>query len=71
MRSRCGDLEASECQARVELARRYAANVDLRPHNVFPDAAPEQWLDCGQCRDCLRPSYGYRPRESVQYAMAL
>jgi hypothetical protein len=71
MRSRCGDLAASECEARVELARQYAANVDLRPHNVFPDATPEEWLDCGQCRDCLKPAYGYRPRESVQYAMAL
>jgi len=71
MRSRCGDLEASECDARVKRARQYAANVDLRPHNVFPDADPEEWLDCGQCRDCLKPAYDYRPRESVQYAMAL
>ncbi|MBW2722994.1 MAG: DUF3604 domain-containing protein [Deltaproteobacteria bacterium] len=71
MRSRCGDLSSEECERRVELAREYAAEADLRPHQVFPDAAPESWLDCGQCRDCVKPSFGYRPLESVQYAMAL
>jgi hypothetical protein len=71
MRDRCGDLSSMECERRVELARTYAAEADLRPHQVFPDAAPEAWLDCGQCRDCTKPSFDYRPRESVQYAMAL
>jgi hypothetical protein len=71
MRGRCGDLSSEECEHRVELAREYAAEADLRPHQVFPDAAPEAWLDCGQCRECAKPSFGYRPRESVQYAMAL
>jgi hypothetical protein len=71
MRSRCGDLAPEECERRVELARSYAAQAQTRPHVVFPDAKPEEWLDCGQCRDCFKPSYGYRPRESVQYAMAL
>jgi hypothetical protein len=55
----------------VEQARSAAAQVAVRPHQVFPDAAPEEWLDCGQCRHCTKPSFGYRPRESVQYAMAL
>ena len=41
MRSRCGDLSSHECERRVELARAYAAEADLRPHQVFPDAAPE------------------------------
>jgi len=71
MRSRCGELDTAECEARVQLARQLAAAAYLRPHNVFPDAAPEEWLDCGQCRDCFKPSFAYRPRESVQYAMAL
>ncbi len=71
MRGRCGDLPADECERRVALARRYAASVPVRPHQVFPDAAPEEWLDCGQCRDCAKPSFAYRPRESVQYTMAL
>jgi hypothetical protein len=71
MRSRCGELPEAECERRVELAREYAAQAYLRPHQVFPDAAPEEWLDCGQCRDCSKPSFAYRPTESVQYAMAL
>jgi len=71
MRGRCGDLSSEECERRVELARQYSANTDVRAHQVFPDARPEEWLDCGQCRDCVKPSFSYRPRESVQYAMAL
>lgn len=71
MRSRCGDLDEAECEDRVRRARQLAADAYLRPHNVFPDAAMEEWLDCDQCRGCFKPSFSYRPRESVQYAMAL
>ena len=71
MRTRCGDLSSEDCEDRVEKARQYAVDTDVRPNRVFPDAAPEEWLDCGQCRDCLKPSFGYRPRETAQYAMAL
>jgi hypothetical protein len=71
MRSRCGDLPEEECQRRVEEARRLAAGAWTRVQQIFPDAEFEEWLDCGQCRDCFKPSFGYRPRESVQYAMAL
>jgi hypothetical protein len=71
MRSRCGDLDEAACEARVRQARQLAADAYLRPHNVFPDAAMEEWLDCDQCRGCFKPSFSYRPRESVQYAMAL
>jgi hypothetical protein len=71
MRSRCGDLPAAECERRVEQAKQAVMAVGTRQHRVFPDAAPEEWLDCGQCRDCFKPSFGYRPRESVQYAMTL
>jgi len=71
MRSRCEGLSEAECEERVELARRYATEAWVRPNQVFPDAEPEEWLDCGQCRDCFKPSYGYRPRESVQYGLSL
>ncbi len=71
MRGRCGDLPEEECERRVQLTRDYAASTYTRPHNVLPDATPEEWLDCGQCRDCFKPSFGYRPKESVQYAMSL
>jgi hypothetical protein len=71
MRQRCGDLPADECERRVGLARTLAARTWVNPFRVFPDAAAEDWLDCDQCRDCFKPSFGYRPRESVQYAMSL
>ena len=71
MRERCGDLSTDECARRVELARTLAAQTWVNPFRVFPDAPAEAWLDCDQCRDCFKPSFGYRPRESVQYAMSL
>jgi hypothetical protein len=71
MRERCGDLPAEECEARVEEAKRLALQANVSPHLVFPNTRGEDWLDCGQCRDCFKPALGYRPRESVQYTMAL
>jgi hypothetical protein len=71
MRGRCDGLNEDECERRVELAQSYAMQAYTRPNQIFPDAAPEEWLDCGQCRDCFKPSFSYRPRESVQYGMSL
>jgi hypothetical protein len=71
MRSRCGDLPADECESRVREARRLSLQSYTAPQQIFPDADAADWLDCGQCRDCFKPSYAYRPLESVQYAMAL
>jgi hypothetical protein len=71
MRQRCGDLPAEECEARVAEARRLVLEANVSPHLVFPDSDVEDWLDCGQCRDCFKPAFSYRPQESVQYAMAL
>jgi hypothetical protein len=71
MRERCGELPEQECEARVEEAKRLAIQANVSPHLVFPDTRAEDWLDCGQCRDCFKPSLGYRPRESVQYTMAI
>jgi hypothetical protein len=71
MRERCGDLPERECEERVEEAKRLALLANVAPHRVFPDTRAEDWLDCGQCRDCFKPSFGYRPGESVQYTLAL
>jgi hypothetical protein len=69
MRARCSDAPADLCEQRIKEAKQAVMAAGTRPQRVFPDAAPEEWLDCDQCRDCFKPSYGYRPRESVQYAM--
>jgi hypothetical protein len=71
MRERCGELPEEECEARVEEARRLVLEANVTPHLVFPDTRAKDWLDCGQCRDCFKPAFGFRPRESVQYTMAL
>jgi len=71
MRERCGDLAEVECEARVVEARRLAAQAWVKPFLVFPDSTPADWLDCDQCRDCFKPAFNYRPKESVQYAMSL
>lgn len=72
MRKRCGGLPAAECEARVQQARDlYLAQEGVGGHLVFPDASAEDWLDCGQCRDCFKPTLALRPRESVQYSLAL
>ena len=31
----------------------------------------EDWLDCGQCRDCFTPAFNYRPGSSAQYILSL
>ncbi len=71
MRKRCGDLPQAECDARVEEAKQVALDAGVSAHLLFPDAKPEEWLDCGQCRDCFKPAFSLRPRKSVQYSMAL
>jgi hypothetical protein len=71
MRERCGDLPERECEARVLEAKRLVLEANIAPERVFPDASPEDWLDCGQCRDCFKPSFAYRSGNSVQYGLAL
>ena len=38
---------------------------------VFPEAKPEEWLNCDQCNDCFKPAFNYRPKQSAQYALAI
>jgi hypothetical protein len=71
MRSRCGDLPEADCEARVVEARRLAWEGGIAPTQVFPDAPPEAWLDCDQCRDCFKSVLSPRAGESAQYALAV
>ncbi len=78
---RAGELAAQRCLERGgqqgECAKKAAATrlrylaLSIVGHLIVPDAAMEEWLDSGQCRDCFLPSFNYRPRGSTQYALAL
>lgn len=73
IRKRClADGESTqECESRAILARHHAANGSVAAHLSVPGVNIEDWLDAGQCRDCFLPSFGYRPGNSVQYALAI
>ncbi|MBI2389301.1 MAG: DUF3604 domain-containing protein [Deltaproteobacteria bacterium] len=70
IRGRCGDLPKEECDKRVAEARvRYLAG-GTAGHLAVPGAKPEEWGDCGQCRDCFDPAFNYRPGGAAQFVLA-
>ncbi len=71
IRERCEDPGSAECEDRVRRAREY--HMDLGPggHLAVSGESVEDWLDCGQCRDCFLPAFHYRPAQTAQYALAL
>jgi len=71
MKSRCNGLLSSECEARIQLSKKYAIDAGPYSHMIFPEAKPEEWLNANQCTDCFKPSFNYRPKQSAQYALAL
>jgi len=71
MRGRCEGLSAEACEQRIALAKQYSLESGAYPNSVFPDAGPQDWLNCGQCTDCFKPAFGLRPKEASQYAMAI
>ena len=70
-KKRCDGLSAEECSARVELAKKYTLAGGPYTNMVFPEVAPEEWLNCDQCTDCFKPAFNYRPKQSAQYALAI
>lgn len=70
IRGRCGATPAAECEARVEAARANYVAVGVAGHLTVPGATVTDWKDCGQCRDCVAPSFNYRPGGSIQYLLA-
>ena len=71
VRARCAGAAPAECERRVAAARTNYLRAEAAGRMTLPDEPAESWKDCGQCRDCFDPAFNYRPRSSVQYAMAL
>jgi hypothetical protein len=71
IRSRCEEPASSSCEDKVALARRYYVEAGVGGHNTIPGAQVEDWLDCGQCRDCFMPAMDLRPGMSGQAALAM
>jgi len=71
IRARCENPSSPECEERVKRARQLYAEAGAAGHNTVPGSTVEDWLDCGQCRDCFLPAFNYRPGNSAQYALAL
>ncbi|MBK9035618.1 MAG: DUF3604 domain-containing protein [Myxococcales bacterium] len=70
IRDRCGAAPAAECEARVEAARANYVAAGVAGHLTVPGASVTDWKDCGQCRDCFAPTFGFRPGGSIQYMLA-
>lgn len=71
IRKRCGNIPAAECERRVQAARIRYLRAGVAGRLTVPGAEVEDWLDCGQCRDCFNPAFNYRPTNSAQYILAL
>ncbi|MCW5889209.1 MAG: DUF3604 domain-containing protein [bacterium] len=71
IRRRCGDIPAAECEQRVVDAQRNFIQAGVAGRQTQPWATAEEWLDCGQCRDCFLPAFNTRPKSSAQYALAI
>ena len=70
IRSRCDNPQSDQCNERVRNARLNYVRAGVAGHRTVPGASVEDWLDCGQCRDCFLPAFDYRPGMSAQIALA-
>ncbi len=70
-RCRAEGADEAECEARAVTARAHAAAAGVAGHLTVPGTEGADWLDAGQCRDCMQPSFNYRPAGSAQYIAAL
>jgi hypothetical protein len=71
---RCLAANGSDVDCAERAARTRQLFVETKGNGgarVVPKTTIADWQDAGQCRDCFLPSFNYRPKNSVQYMMAL
>jgi hypothetical protein len=73
IRERClvEDESVVECEARAVTARQHAVDAGVGIGRTVPGTHQADWLDAGQCQDCVEPSFNYRPAGSAQYILAI
>ncbi len=66
------DESAEECADRAARTRQLFVDTGNNAgSNIVTATNVGDWQDAGQCRDCFQPAFNYRPKNSVQYMMAL
>ncbi len=70
-RCRAEGLAQNVCAQRARQARQNYAEEGVRGHLTVSGTRPEDWLNAGQCNDCILPAFNYRPAGSAQYILAL
>ncbi len=68
-RKRCSGSQ-EKCEKVAAEARRKFLEKDFLGHDTIK-ADPDEWLDCGQCRDCFKTAFSHRPGMSAQRALAV
>ena len=63
--------DEATCDARAKQAILNFTKANPYGLLTVPNNRPYEWLNSGQCQDCFLPAFDYRPRSSVQYALAL
>ena len=65
------DPHGEACEAEVAAARQAFLDAGNEGIKTIRHTDPEDWLDCGQCRDCIQPPLDHRPAMSIQAAMTI
>jgi len=65
------DPDGAVCTQLVLDARQAYLDAGRAGPSTQSQAAPEDWLNCGQCTDCFQPAEGHRPLGSAQAALAM
>jgi len=71
IRERCEDPQSEVCERRVQTARQNHVDASVTGYWTVPGTTPEDWLGCGQCKDCYLATFDHRPMTSAQYALAI
>lgn len=72
MAARCAEAgeSAEVCDQKAQAARLDHANSGIAGHLALPGTTTEEWGQCGQCTDCVLPSFELRPRGTAQYMLS-